>query len=257
LRRSTAKRIAEKKTAAREHPGSDDMRGEAHPKSDLGFTEGDLALGMPGRTSATPETLSDWLARMRAENRNCTVLIAGGDLVIDSAAEVGLDTPLLLVAGGVVRIEGSVRVNPGFVYVLGEGGGLNVEPTKQTANLLRMDQPIAVNPLRRELHLAVLSSPLPSRGTVAAWKHANTGASPPTPPLAPLSRWKVSYVHEIGAMPKSIGELEPVDDPIALDPVGPIQVLIEIWMAPSAAFDPPYVDYVELHWDQRVTGRSR
>jgi hypothetical protein len=250
LRRATAKRIAERKR-------SGSGQGDTPPDGDLGFTEGDLALSTPGRTAAVHETLSDWLERMRAQNRNCTVLIAGGDLVIDSAAEVVLDTPLLLVAGGIVRIEGSVRVTSGSVYVLGEGGGLSVEPTKQNANLLKMDPPLAMNPLVRELHVAVLSSPLPSRGTVAAWKRAETGAYPQPSPQAPLSRWKVSFVHEIGVMPKSLAELDPVEDPIALDPVGPIQVLIEMWMSPGGAFDPPFVDYVNLLWDQRVTGRSR
>ncbi len=258
LRRSTAAKIAEKKGTKHDEArhGDEVQAGEQHAGG-MDFTEGDLALSTPGKSTATTETLSSWLARMRAENRNCTVLIAGGDLVIDSDAEVVFDTPLLLVAGGIVRIEGSVRVTSGSVYVLEDGGGLHVEPTKQTANLLTMDPPRDTNPLRRELHLAVLSSPLPSRGLVAAWKGAETGASPRSPLQAPLSRWSVRFVHEVLTMPKSIAELDPVDDPIALDPVGPIQVLIEIWVSPSAMFDPPFIDYVDLHWDQRVTGRSR
>jgi hypothetical protein len=154
-----------------------------------------------------------------------------------------------------VRVEGRVRgvspgePGPGGVFVLGDGGGLDIVPTKETANVLTMDPPCDGNPLRKELHYAVLSSPLPPRGAVEAWKRAQNGGSDPS------TRWKVRFVHEIGVMPNTIAELGPVDDPIALEPAGPIQVLIELWVAPGASFEPPYVDFVHLQWDQRVAGR--
>ena len=71
------------------------------------------------------------------------------------------------------------------------------------------------------------------------------------------SRWSVRFVHEIGTMPAHIADLDPVDDPTALDPPGAIQVLIEVWMKPSPTFEPPFVDFVDLHWDQHMTGRPR
>jgi hypothetical protein len=214
----------------------------------------DAGLALAARPGArtAPEPLSAWLVRMRKEDRNCTVLIAGGDIVIEAEAEVALDTPLLLVAGGIVRIEGSVHVTSGSVFILKDGGGLHVDPPSQTADLLTMDEPPREsNPLVRELHYAVLSSPLPSRGSVLAWKRAERDGSP-----APNDRWSVRFVREIGAMPKSIAELEPVDDPMALDPSGSIQVLIELWVGPGPTFDPPFVDSVRLSFDQRVPGRS-
>jgi adhesin HecA-like repeat protein len=248
LRRATGRKLDQKKAGGGDGTPVDG----AASANDAPFTEGDLALGAPGRTPIIPETLSAWLARMRGENRNCTVLVAGGDLVVDSGAEVTLDTPLLLVAGGVVRIEGSVRVSSGSIFVLGDGGGLDVEPTKQSVNLLTMDAPRGANPLRREIHCAVLSSPLPPRGSVLAWKRASKGPYEPAD-----TRLSVRYVREIETMPAHIAELQPADDPTALDPPGPIQVLIELWMKPSAVFEPPFVDFVELQWEQRVMGRPR
>ena len=43
------------------------------------------------------------------------------------------------------------------------------------------------------------------------------------------------------------------DQPQTLEPVGPIQMLIELWVAPGATFEPPFVDFVRLTFEQKLT----
>src|SRR5690606_15277391 len=57
---------------------------------------------------AAGDTLSIWLARAGELGAGWTVLVAGGDLVVRGELEV--DGPLLLVAGGMLRIPASGRV---------------------------------------------------------------------------------------------------------------------------------------------------
>ena len=52
-------------------------------------------------------TLSDWLDAAKAGDWNWTVLIAGGDLAVEG--EFTSTNPVLLVAGGTIRVSGSVR----------------------------------------------------------------------------------------------------------------------------------------------------
>jgi hypothetical protein len=215
------------------------------------FADGGL-LARVDAVEPNSETLSHWIERTRAEKRNFTVLIAGGDLVIESTGSVEVNTLLLLVAGGRVRVEGSVRASTsGGVFVLGEGGGREITPSKQTASALVMDVPSGRNPLRKRLHYAVLSHPMPPRGAIEAWRRAEGQGTHQTD----ATRCLLRYVREIGAMPASIDAMAPAYDPSALEPAGPIQVLLELWVSPGATFDPPYVDYVDVKWEQRVTGR--
>ncbi|MBL8857923.1 MAG: hypothetical protein JNL28_05415 [Planctomycetes bacterium] len=203
-------------------------------------------------------TLTDWLALARAENRNVTVLIAGGDLVIEATGKLRTNTTLLLVAGGTVRAIGPVRANEnaGSVYLLGGGGG-EIKPSRSDANLLLLDPPCRGNPLREELHYAVLSQPLPQRGRVAAWTSAQPrGSANSDKQGVSQNRWSVRYVREVGAMPNSIAELNPVERPQALEPAGSIQMLIELWVAPGASFEPPFVDHVQLNWVQEPLAGS-
>lgn len=210
--------------------------------------------------SGTPKhalTLSAWLADMAAQGRTCTVLIAGGDLVIDTDAEVRANTPILLVAGGVVRVAGRVRATQGEVFVLGDGGGSDIQPPKSDADLLALDPPCTGNPLREELHYAVLSSAIPQRGAIEIWLSAQARGSTSAsgPPGRPRDRWRVRYVREIEGAPASIESLGPVDDPGLLEPPGPVQILIELWVAPGPVFEPPFVDFVHLTWEQKKDER--
>jgi hypothetical protein len=201
-------------------------------------------------------TLTRWLEEMRKSNRTATVLIAGGDLVIEDTGELRTNTPIVLVAGGLVSARGSVRttrlsdvgvpIDP--VFVLGDGGG-DIKPPRSTASLLDMDPPCDGNPLREVLHYAVLSGPVPQRGSVAAWTSAEAGGSKIG---TDKNRWSVRYVREVRGSETSIEELGPVDRPQTLEPVGSIQMLIELWVAPGPTFDPPFVDFVRLTWEQKL-----
>ena len=196
-------------------------------------------------------TLSEWLQHPLAAGRSCTVLIAGGDLDVDSGAELRVNTPLLLVAGGVVRVAGKVRGLKDYAFLLGDGGGLDIEPALSTADLLRMDtlRENDPNPLREELHLAVLSGPLPPRGVAENWRFALPRGS------TGRGHWSVRYVRELSGAPASLAGLGAVEDPRLLDHAGSIQWLIELFVPPGPTWRPPFLDDVQLSWDP-VRGKA-
>lgn len=185
-------------------------------------------------TFAEGEPLSGWLERVLERDPSWTVLIAGGDLVIDGSVEV--DTPLLLAAGGRIRVQGRVRAREQQLWLLGDGGGFDVDPTRSPAQL-EMDQP-HFNPLRETLHVAAVSSPLPPWGRAEHWLSAQAGGR------AGGGRWRVRYV-PAGDVRTEVA----VDHPRLLDGSGPIRLLIELEMPPGGAWDPPLVDFVRLTWD--------
>lgn len=216
-----------------------------------------LDLAARGDTPKRARTLSSWLASIVASGRTCTVLIAGGDLVIDSEGELRTNTPLLLVAGGTVRVTGSVRGISGGIFVLGDGGGSDIQPPKSDADLLWIDPPVGANPLREELHYAVMSGSIPQRGTVEAWLSAEArGSAIETRAGGGLrNRWSVRYVREFEGVPASLAALAPVDDPRILEHPGAIQLLIELWVVPGPVFDPPFVDFVHLTYEKKKDDR--
>ncbi len=216
------------------------------------------------RAEAEPvtETLSAWLEKQRAADANWTVLVAGGDLEISGTLVT--TTPLLLVAGGRIRVPGKVEcrleslwtpekpVEPeiaGGVYLLRDGGGLDIDPKPAPAPLL-LDAPQDGNPLRKKLRFAALSGPIPQRGGVLRWLPPDSGGSPESASGA----WRIRFVPEIAPGPAGPTELHPVEGPALLDPPGPVQFLVELEVEPAGdktrAWNPPWVDYVHLSWDQ-------
>jgi len=246
-------------------------------------------LRRTGRTGT--DALSTWLAKERAINANWTVLIAGGDLEI--SGELTAKTPLLLVAGGRIRVPGRVqwKVEPtgrvavvprqvasnpddasgavlvswvlsivesvctvekldvGGVYLLREGGGLNIDPSPSPAPIA-FDEPQGGNPLRKKLRFAALSGPIPQRGGVVRWFPPESGGSPESTSGA----WRIRFVPELASTPTGATHLHPVDSPALLDPPGPVQFLIELEVEPAgektSAWNPPWVDFVHLSWEQ-------
>ena len=93
-----------------------------------------------------------------SQNLPWTILAAAGDLVI--AGELEVDTPLVLVAGGRVRITGSISAPAGEIYVVGDGGGRVPGQTLRYLPL-RFAAP-GTNPLRTTLSGALITSVLPS-----------------------------------------------------------------------------------------------
>lgn len=212
------------------------------------------------------ETLSSWLARAQTRGRPWTVLIAGGDLTIDGSLRVG--TPLLLCAGGRIRIPGQVRgvgtEKLGGVWILDDGGGLDVQPKP---NLVRtelvIDAPQGPNPLRRPLALCVMSQTLPQRGGVARWLHGEAlgsepGSGRPNLPPGANGSWRVRYL-PASALPDALGARESwLDDPAAI-PIGPdgraepLVFLVELSVPVGGRWAPPFVDSVRLAWEEFAT----
>jgi len=217
----------------------------------------------------TPGKLSTWIdaglaldAATAAREADWTVLIAGGDLVVEG--EIDVSTPLLLVAGGRIRVTGTVRGgDPAQVFRLGEGGGEGLWAS--VVDELEMDA-TDVNLLREPLRFAVLSGPLPPRGTVLEWLEAEARGSERASDVvghaAEKARtvfsgaWTVRYVPELTGAPTTPEDLRAVDAPALLTPVGSIQFLVELVVEPGPQWRPPFVDAVRLAW-QETEGEPR
>ena len=203
-----------------------------------------------GITFGPSESLSAWLERARTLERSWTVLIAGGDLVIDGA--VRCSTPLLLVAGGVIRISGEVEAGAkGELWRLGDGGGLRLFSECAPAPLI-LDPPLGQNPLVEPLHLAVLSGPIPQVGGVSRWHPVEVqGSSTPrtaSDPAPRRSSWRVRYLPE----PEAGGESrfsDAAESPLFFAQPSSLRFLVELVVEPGGSWDPPFVDRVELFWD--------
>ena len=204
-------------------------------------------------THARGETLSSWLQRAREVDAPWTVLIAGGDLVIDDLGSLDVDGPLVLVAGGSIRITGRVRAQERQLWRLGEGGGFRSDQPASPLDL-ELDPPY-LNPLREPLTFRLLSQISPSGGGVERWipavvsKMDGSGLArvlflPADLPLTmPLDTW--------GA----------VDDPTRLESKGALRLLFELRVDPPVRqsrklplWDPPVIDSVTLKWEP-IEGR--
>lgn len=194
------------------------------------------------------QTLTEWLSAAESEHLDWTVLIAGGDLVIDG--EVAVNTPLLLCAGGVVRVSGAVRGERGQVFLMREGGGLSIDPPPAPApSFLKLDPPVGKNPLRVPLRLAVMSQPIPETGRVSRWWPAEAGGSHDGEQHKFNGTWSVRYLSEKLAASGPALDAEAVDSPLAFDHPTSLQLRIELIVQPGGAWDPPFVDFVRLRLD--------
>lgn len=183
---------------------------------------------------------------------NWTVLIAGGDLEIDG--EVWTDTPLLLVAGGMIRVRGEVHAGrsdgtgAGEVYLLGEGGGQSI--LRRTAPLV-IDPP-QYNPLVRPMSFAVLSKQIPQEDGPIHWSSAVEVHSENRPGLE--GQVTVRYVRDVPALEFDPERAELFVDPSLFTKSGPIHfyVRFDIPAAPSSdtrgrvRWNPPLLDEIIL-----------
>lgn len=203
-----------------------------------------------GRDSSP--TLTAWLENAREMQPNWTVLIAGGDLEIDG--EVWTDTPLLLVAGGMIRVRGEVHAGrsdgtgAGEVYLLGEGGGQSI--LRRTAPLV-IDPP-QYNPLVRPMSFAVLSKQIPQEDGPIHWSSAVEVHSENRPGLE--GQVTVRYVRDVPALEFDPERAELFVDPSLFTKSGPIHfyVRFDIPAAPSSdtrgrvRWNPPLLDEIIL-----------
>jgi len=192
--------------------------------------------------------LSRWLDAARESGERWTVLLAGGDLVISGALRT--DGPLVLVAGGRVRISGWVEASE--IWIVGDGGGGEARPTERPLPLA-FDAPLG-NPLLEELVLAVQSGPIrPQRGP-AGWSPASAVGR------SGAGSWTVRYLGERELADGGVELVGPVDDPMLLQDCAALRFAVELRVPPGARWDPPALDALELSWDelsplpQRPTG---
>ena len=223
--------------------------------------------------AAAGEGLSDWLLRARAVNANWTVLIAGGDLVIEGT--VSSDGPLMLVAGGEVRVATGARIEAPFVATVGHRPRAEVRyfDGQRPADAWRADLVIEApesNPLAAPLRLGVRSAPIPQIGEAARWH-----PGPRVGGRAGSGAWRLSYIGSPQAPPRaprfgpgsgptgtaSNGDSsrteQVADDPAMLEasPTLRFELVFELPAASDeGSWDPPWIDSIQLRWDP-VVGR--
>lgn len=203
------------------------------------------------------ESVSRWLSRVASEGGTATVLVAGGDLTVTGELEVA--GPLVLVAGGRLRLERQERIRAGEIHVLPEAarGQPYLDPVvdkieRTVAAPLELDL-VRDNPLVEPLTFAVRSGPIPREGQAARWRgppriggHAGTAGD-----------YRVRFV---GSSPgRGLGERSDrvVEDPEQLTDSPSLRLQVELLVRPAASWDPPWVDFVEVSWDPVGAERPR
>lgn len=106
----------------------------------------ELADGLSNTAPEVRPPLGAWLARVLASDEDWTVLVAGGDLRVPAGGVLDVDGPLVLVAGGWIRVAGEVRCEGDLWKTAEGGGGILVHGGAIGVLPLALDAP-AVNPL--------------------------------------------------------------------------------------------------------------
>lgn len=225
--------------------------------------DGQLRRVLP--TSTAPDCDSEWFAalrssplessealqRMEREGVRATVIVAGGDLVIEGRLECS--TPLILIAGGRIRVSRQAVVEAPRLWFL--------DPT--TENLAHQVRGHRIgagerlawgmerartNLLRTPLRVAVLSSSLPPSGA------ARFEFGPRVTLHHGAGRARVRYLGDrpVGSTSRSRSPL--VDDPALLVGCSTLRLLIELEVLPGDGsgldpWDPPWVDDVLIEFE--------
>ncbi len=255
----------------------------AEPRTDLQATSLDLAAGTTCRLSDAPglvvlraqgrislqgilerrapaakafepaaqgTPLSTWLARAQAENPSCTVIIAGGDLVIAEGAEIRSAVPVLLIAGGQVRNLGPALSEQLF-WTQSGAGGPHGPGANETGFVL--DPPVNSNPLRAPLRYAVVSGPVPSTGPVARWISAQAfGGLEPREVGHTGSKTPSSFsVHYFPADAPQMPDFSKAPtSPAFLPQAGPVRFVVELVVGDEKDWQAPFLDRVQLDYEQ-------
>lgn len=218
-------------------------------------------------------TLTDFLERAVADQPAWTIVIAGGDLVVDGTLEI--DTPLLLVAGGRVRGLGYIKPSGAArdqLWQLGDGGFDSTfqspaRGTPRRAPALVMDAPL-INTLLEPLVYSVVSSPQPRRTLPETWLEPEIIGSL-------HGEWRVHFAPRDLEVGDSVPRDRLARSPSALEGGGACRVVIELVVGPAPPppsqddqppawdpplviedsrlppWDPPFVDRVRLVWSKR------
>lgn len=199
------------------------------------------------------EDLSTWLAGAIERDECWTVIVAGGDLVVNGTIEV--DTPLLLVAGGRIRGRARPETRPGQCWLLGDGGfdlpfrGGSGEQGRMDPPL-RIDEPI-VNPLVRPLTFVAISSPAPKAAAPRLWGRSAVVSSGDTPG----GSVRVQYLpaNALSRGEDDPGQAVPADEPMGAleaDSTGSrVRLRIVLTVEPHRGpWEPPFLDRLRLTW---------
>jgi hypothetical protein len=214
-------------------------------------------------------SLSEALADAAAADMDATVLIAGGDLVIDG--RVDCDQPVLLVAGGRIRAARGDVVGANGLYYLGDGGSVlqdrHASPQRALAAVqsrLALDPPSkeSPNPLAVPMSWAVVSSSIPPVGGASRWH-----VGPTVVAYDGIGRARVRYLGERVEL-DGVREIL-VDDPGALSDCPTLRLQVELYLPGRdektgagrdekvRPWDPPWVDDVRLEFDRATAREAR
>ncbi len=214
------------------------------------FGEAGIEWNRLGMTFEAGQTLSHWLDRAREEDSPWTVLIAGGDLVVNGV--LWTDGPILLVAGGWIRVSGEIRSRPGEYWALGDGSVFSeFDPMKAQRAPLLTDRP-GRNPLASPQVWSVLSAPIRPTHSGSRWLQAVVRGEDRAGTI------RVRYLGERDLPGGGVELVGPVDSPILLEDCEVMRLRIDLAMSStleSPLWKPPIVDAVELTWDQGEAAR--
>jgi hypothetical protein len=184
--------------------------------------------------------LSTWLEKAERSRAPWTVLIAGGDLIL--SGDLDLDGPLLLVAGGTVRIGGALVASECVTSLPRRG-----EPRFGSARAvpLTIDGPRG-NPLRVPLCFSAEGRlPAPSSG-FSGWADAERVERKGSGEL------RLTFC---GFRPGTQGEtlrVGPVEDPRLLESASALEFRADLRLLPGTPeWDPPWLDSLRVHYALR------
>ncbi|QDV08362.1 hypothetical protein Poly30_39000 [Planctomycetes bacterium Poly30] len=219
-------------------------------------------------SSARTSSLSDWLEEAARQDSAWTVIIAGGDLVV--RGRIAVDTPLLLVAGGMIRgsvVPGAARNQ---VWLLGEGGFASMPVDSDNSAFANWSPPLVIDePLHNQLVVPLtfvaLSSEVPKEVAPRNWDAPQVLGS-----RGPGGTFRVQFLKPDRPLPggaRRSGEewlqsavRHPEPKGVLLEggevdvEGGRVRMRIELQLLPPAVprnpgpWIPPFVDRVRLFW---------
>jgi hypothetical protein len=184
--------------------------------------------------------LSTWLQQAERSQAPWTVLIAGGDLIL--SGDLDLDGPLVLVAGGTVRIGGALVASECVTSLPRRGEPRFGAPRPLP---LAIDGPRG-NPLRVPLCFAIRARlPLPGPG-FTGWADAEAVAWPGS---GELGLTYCGFRRGAQGEPLRVG---PVEDPRLLEDASELEFQAELRVFPGTPeWDPPWLDSLRVHYALR------